>query len=84
MFFYQNNFSTYFQIQIKLISASYICTSFLHNINENKSPLYEILNNIFRKKIIPSIQKLRQLKNELFHYVLLLWKFINYLNMCNI
>jgi hypothetical protein len=47
--------------------TSYICTYCLHNINENKSPLYQILdiiflikknsfglkiNTIFKKKII--------------------------------
>jgi hypothetical protein len=43
----------YFQIQIKPSSTSYICISCLHNISENKSPLYQIPNKISRNKIIP-------------------------------
>jgi hypothetical protein len=31
---------TYFQIQIKPSSTSYICISCLYNISENKPPLY--------------------------------------------
>jgi len=41
----------YFQIQIEPNSTSYICTNFLQNINENKPPLYQVLNKKFRKKI---------------------------------
>ncbi len=51
----------YFQIQVEYNSISYICISFLHNISENKPPLYPVLNKISRIKIIPSIQKLTQL-----------------------
>jgi len=40
----------YFQIQIEPSSTSYICTNCLHNISENKSPLYQVLNK-FRNKI---------------------------------
>jgi len=54
----------YFQIQIKPSSTSYICTSFLHNISENKPPLYQVPNNFFRNKIIPLVQKLTQLKKH--------------------
>jgi len=56
--------STYFQIQIKINSTSYICTSCLRNINENKPPLYQV--RIKKKlKIIPLIQKLTQLEERL-------------------
>ncbi len=52
----------YFQIQIKASLTSYICTSCLCNINENKKTLYQVPNKKFKNKIIPSIQKLTQLK----------------------
>jgi hypothetical protein len=54
--------SIYFQIQIKPNSTLYICTTCFHNISENKSPLYQVPNKMFRNKIIPSVQKLTQLK----------------------
>ncbi len=54
----------YFQIQ-EPSSISYICTSCLRNINENKPPLYQISNNFFRNKIIPLVQKLTQLEKHL-------------------
>jgi hypothetical protein len=60
--FFKQYIKTCFQIQIKPNSTSYICTSCLHNINETKHPLYEILIIIFRNKIIPFVQKLRQLE----------------------
>ncbi len=56
--------SIYFQIQIKLSSTSYICTSCLHNISENKPPLYQVPNKISINKIISSIQKLTQLEKH--------------------
>jgi len=40
-------------------------SSCLHNISEIKPPLYQIVNKIFRNKIIPSIQKLTQLEDRL-------------------
>jgi hypothetical protein len=43
----------YFQIQIKPSSTSYICKICLHNINENKPPLFQVPNQIYRNKIIP-------------------------------
>jgi hypothetical protein len=36
----QNKILTYFQIQIEPNSTPYICINFLHNISENKPPLY--------------------------------------------
>jgi hypothetical protein len=51
-------FFIYFQIQIKPSLTSYIFTSYLRNISENKPPLYQVPNKISRKKIISSIQKL--------------------------
>jgi hypothetical protein len=54
--------SIYFQIQIAPSSTSYICTSCLCNINENKPPLHQVPNKISKKKIIPLVQKLPQLK----------------------
>jgi hypothetical protein len=53
--------SIYFQIQIKPSSTTYICTSCLHNISENKPALNQTPNNCFWNKIIPSVQKLIQL-----------------------
>ncbi len=53
-------FFIYFLIQIKSSSTSYICINVLHNISENKPPLYQILNIYFKNKIILSIQKLTQ------------------------
>jgi hypothetical protein len=55
----------YFQIQIEPNSTTYICTSCLHNISENKPPLYQVSNNFFRNKIIPLVQKLTQLKEHI-------------------
>ncbi len=37
---------------------------FLHNISENKPPLYQVPNKISRNKIISSIQKLKQLEER--------------------
>ncbi len=51
--------------QIEPSSTSYICTSCLHNINENKLPLYQVLNIISKNTIIPSIQKLTQLEKHI-------------------
>ncbi len=48
----------YFQIQIKPSSTSYICTSWLHNINENKRFFYQVLNIFSGNKIIPLVKKL--------------------------
>jgi hypothetical protein len=56
--------SIYFQIQIKPSSTSYICTSCLHNISENKPPLYQVSNKISRNKIISLIKKLTQLEEH--------------------
>ncbi len=42
-------------MQIEPSSTSYICTSHLHNINENKPLLHQVPNKIFKNKIIPSI-----------------------------
>jgi hypothetical protein len=50
--------SMYFQIQIAFSSTSYMYTNFLHIINKNKPPLYQVANITFRNKIIPSVQKL--------------------------
>jgi hypothetical protein len=55
----------YFQIQIKPSSTSYICKICLHNINENKPPLYQVWNKKFKNKIIPWIKKLAQLQERL-------------------
>ncbi len=33
---------------------------FLHNISENKQPLYQIPNKISRNKIIPSIKNVQK------------------------
>jgi (p)ppGpp synthase/HD superfamily hydrolase len=57
--------SIYFLIQIEPSSTSYICTSYLHNISENKPPIYQALNYFFGNKIIPLVQKLTQLKERL-------------------
>jgi len=46
----QNNFLHTFKIPIKPNSTSYICTSCLHNINENKPPLYQEPNKFFKTK----------------------------------
>jgi hypothetical protein len=59
---FKKQLSTYFQIQIELSSTIYICTICLHNINENKPPLYQVPNKVFRNKIIPLVQKLTQLE----------------------
>jgi hypothetical protein len=56
----------------------------LNNINENKPPLYQVLNKIHRNKIIPLVQKLAQLENDLFHHILFFFKFINFKGMGNI
>ncbi len=64
--------------------TSYICTSCLRNINENKQPLYQVLNNFFRNKIIPLIQKLSQLEECFISPRLVLLKFINSKGMGNI
>jgi hypothetical protein len=53
--------SIYFQIQIESNSTSYIGTSCLCNISENKTPLYQVPNKILKYKIIPSVLKLTQL-----------------------
>jgi hypothetical protein len=42
----------YIEIQIKPSSISYIWTSCLHTINENKPPLYQVINNFLSNKII--------------------------------
>jgi hypothetical protein len=55
-------FSIYFPSQIKPSSTSYICTSCLQNISENKPPLYQVPNKISRNKIILVVQKLTQLE----------------------
>jgi hypothetical protein len=34
--------------------------NFKNNINENKPPLYEVPNKIYRNKIIPLVHKLTQ------------------------
>jgi hypothetical protein len=54
--------SIYFKIQIEPSSTSYSCTSCLHNISENKSPLYQVPNKISKNKIIPSFKKWTQLE----------------------
>jgi len=56
---------TYFQIQIKPSSTSYICKSCLYNINKNKPPLYQVWNKKFKNKIIPLVKKLTQLQERL-------------------
>ncbi len=58
---YQNLF-IYFQIQLEHSSTSYMCTSCLHNISENKPSLYQVPNKISTNKIIPLVQNLTQLK----------------------
>jgi hypothetical protein len=59
---FSNQFSKqlfiYFQIQIETSSTTYICISCLHNISENKLPLYQVPNKIYKNKIIPLVQKL--------------------------
>jgi hypothetical protein len=40
----------------------YPLISCLHNVNENKPPLYQVLNKIYKNKIIPLVQKLTQIK----------------------
>jgi hypothetical protein len=40
----------HFQIQIEPNSTTYICTSCLHDINGNKTPLYQVPNKICKKK----------------------------------
>jgi hypothetical protein len=42
--------SIYIQIQIKPNSTSYICTSCLHNISENKLSLYQVPKKVAKKK----------------------------------
>jgi hypothetical protein len=74
----------YAQIQIEPSYTSYKCTIFLHNINESKLVLCQVLNKVFKNKIIPLVQKSTQLKNILFHHVLLLLKFISCMGMGNI
>jgi hypothetical protein len=49
------------QIQIEPNSITYICTSCLHDINKNKTPLYQVPNKICKNKIIPLIQISTQL-----------------------
>ncbi len=39
--------------------------NFKNNINENKPPLYEVPNKIYRNKIIPLVHKLTQFKKWL-------------------
>jgi hypothetical protein len=51
--------------QIEPGYTSYICTSYLHNVNENKLALCWVLNRIFKNKIIPLVQKLTQLKEHI-------------------
>jgi hypothetical protein len=75
--------SIYFKIQIKLNSASYICTSCLHNISEY-NPSYQVRNKISKSKIIPSVQKLTQFEEHLIHHILFSFKFINSKGMGNI
>jgi hypothetical protein len=40
----------YFQIKIKPSSTLYICSNCLHNINENKSPSYQVPNISLKNK----------------------------------
>jgi hypothetical protein len=55
----KTNFYIYiYLIQIEHNSTSYICINCLHNISENKPPLYQVPNEISRNKIIPLVQKL--------------------------
>lgn len=61
-------------------STLHICTSGLHNINEDKTKS----NQISKNKIIPLIKKLTHLKNVLFHHILFLFKFIKSMAMDNI
>jgi hypothetical protein len=57
----------YFQIQIKPSITTYICTSCLHNINKNQSHVYQMLNKISQRKIIPLIERLTHLKFLVIH-----------------
>lgn len=43
----------YFQIEIEPNSTTYICTSCLYNIYEDKSPIYQVTNKNSRNTIIP-------------------------------
>jgi hypothetical protein len=51
----------HFQIQIEPNSTTYICISCLHDINRNKTPLYQVSNKICKNQIIPLIETLTQL-----------------------
>ncbi len=44
-------FSIYFQIQLKFNSTSYICTCYLYNIDEDKQLLYQVPNRILKNKL---------------------------------
>ncbi len=59
-------------------------TSCLHNISENKPPLYQVLNKISRNKIVPLVQKLTQLKERIISPHFSFVQFINFKRMGNI
>jgi len=42
-------------LKIQPSSTLYICTSCLHNINEDKLPLYQVSNIIPKREIVPLV-----------------------------
>jgi hypothetical protein len=62
-------FSIFFQIQIKYSSTSYICTSCLYNIDEDKQLLYQEPNRIWKTRIIKIDLKINTIRKT-FCYVM--------------
>lgn len=63
-------FSIFFQIQIKFSSTSYICKSCLYNIDENKQLLYQEPNRIWKTRLIKIDLKINTIRKT-FCYVVL-------------
>jgi hypothetical protein len=64
LIFFSNIMLEHLQIQIERSSTTYICTSSLHNINKNKTILYQVPNKICRNKIIPLVHILIQFEEH--------------------
>jgi hypothetical protein len=61
----KNRLSNHFNIEEKNEIKLYVCYNCLNNFNKNKTPLYLVPNSISRNEIIPLVQRLTQLEEQL-------------------